>query len=318
MSKKIKKCRAEEGCDQEAKKLGFCGTHYTQVRRGVRDASSGALLRELRVTYKGVLCKVEDCKASAFCKGFCSAHYQKYRFNRIDEDGKETDKSEWKSFFNPNRTTLGRSPNTCSLEGCDRERADKETGFCAYHIRRVKLGIIDKQGQILREEYRRRRYGPDDLCLVEGCDRQARSNNFCIYHAGRFTAGLIDEKGIALRKPSIGKPRQKVARWKSHGYIKIRVSKDHPFCDKDGMVFEHRRVMELAIGQYLNPWEIVHHKNGVKDDNRLENLELMDKRRHPKAIERSPKEAGQVLLQQDDLPKGTRKRIKSYLDKKKE
>ena len=43
---------------------------------------------------------------------------------------------------------------------------------------------------------------------------------------------------------------------------------------------EHRIVMESAIGRRLRKDEIVHHRNRKRDDNRLENLELMTKQHH--------------------------------------
>lgn len=64
------------------------------------------------------------------------------------------------------------------------------------------------------------------------------------------------------------------------GYILVD-AKNHPYRNAHNRVFEHRLVMEASIGRYLTPEETVHHKNGVRDDNRIENLELWCKSHHP-------------------------------------
>jgi hypothetical protein len=61
----------------------------------------------------------------------------------------------------------------------------------------------------------------------------------------------------------------------SNGYVLIRVGKDHPLADVRGYAYEHRIVAAQMMGRNLDAGEIIHHKNGVKTDNRPENLEVV-------------------------------------------
>lgn len=61
----------------------------------------------------------------------------------------------------------------------------------------------------------------------------------------------------------------------SHGYMLIRVGDDHHLADVRGYAYEHRLIAEEKLGRKLLSNEIVHHINGIKDDNRSENIEVV-------------------------------------------
>ena len=76
----------------------------------------------------------------------------------------------------------------------------------------------------------------------------------------------------------VNNPHWKGGRTKSYGYILIKLQPDDFFyrmASKYGRVLEHRLVMAKHLNRCLLPWEVVHHKNGIRDDNRLDNLQLL-------------------------------------------
>ena len=82
-------------------------------------------------------------------------------------------------------------------------------------------------------------------------------------------APLVVKPRFGERAPAFKRGRYTTPR----GYVMV-LDPDHPHAKVTGYVLEHRLLMERALGRYLTREEVVHHINDVKDDNRLENLQL--------------------------------------------
>jgi hypothetical protein len=63
------------------------------------------------------------------------------------------------------------------------------------------------------------------------------------------------------------------------GYVLLCIH-DHPNSDTKGYIFEHRVIAEMNCGRFLKPGEDVHHKNEIKHDNRIQNLEIISHSAH--------------------------------------
>jgi len=83
------------------------------------------------------------------------------------------------------------------------------------------------------------------------------------------------------------KKRWGVGRMQKGGYEHIKMP-NHPLATKSGYVMEHRLVMEKHLGRHLYPNERVHHLNGNRLDNRLENLVVISQRQHVRSHKGSP------------------------------
>ena len=93
----------------------------------------------------------------------------------------------------------------------------------------------------------------------------------------------------------------------SGGYVLI-YKPEHPFAQKKGRgyVLEHRLVMEQHLGRFLGKNEVVHHKNGNRSDNLIENLVLMEKGQHIIHHHKGKKLSQKHKKHLSDIRKGTK------------
>lgn len=140
-----------------------------------------------------------------------------------------------------------------------------------------------------KQEPESRRRGPRKRdgrkCVVPECERKARSRLMCEAHYQRWKKHGDVNASRPITKSKFGSEN---GRWNG-GIVddgrgrKLVYVPDHPYPNYCGThVYRYRLVMEKKLGRYLYPSEIVHHKNGIVDDDRPENLEVMTQSNHCK------------------------------------
>lgn len=141
---------------------------------------------------------------------------------------------------------------TCTVPDCD--KPIQARGYCNTHYTRW-----HKHGDPL-VVMRRGPRPQNKVCTFPDCDGPSRARGYCTTHYNRWKRfGTAAAAVRALAPNGAGTIN-------SDGYRRITVN--------GRRINEHRVVMEAALGRPLWPDENVHHKNGDRADNRLENLEL--------------------------------------------
>lgn len=114
---------------------------------------------------------------------------------------------------------------------------------------------------------------PCAVCGTIRWQRRSQKPTLCITCANRKSRKLQEGENS---------PTWKGGRLIYNGYVIVSIPKDSPYAPmaqktKRGRlrIFEHRLVAAQKLGRLLEDWEVIHHINGIRDDNRPENIDVL-------------------------------------------
>ena len=119
------------------------------------------------------------------------------------------------------------------------------------------------------------------LPRITNCERCGKEIEFNKYRHQRFCSE-------ECRRVPVGEKRLD-----SNGYVLVKVGKDYRGADHRGWILEHRYIAEQNFGALLDT-DTIHHINGDRTDNRIENLEVRHGR-HGKGVRLSDTLVGKIL-----------------------
>lgn len=149
------------------------------------------------------------------------------------------------------------NPSMTNCKHCGKEVKTRRNLFCnrsCYASYRKGKSFKDPQ--------------PKKRCSVHRCFKWAIAKGMCDRHYREV------KKYGKVRKPCEKRASSGQGHLDKYGYVRVT----HPTTKRQ--CHAHRIIMEEHLGRLLYPEETVHHINGVRHDNRLENLELWTKH-HP-------------------------------------
>lgn len=114
--------------------------------------------------------------------------------------------------------------------------------------------------------------------ICSTCNKEYVPTRMQRYHVrhNKTNRHFCSKKCLCIGRTGAGNPKWRGGKTESNdGYLYI-YRPNHPHANKDGCVFEHRLIMEQCLGRYLLPSESIHHIDGDKKNNLIDNLKLFE------------------------------------------